>query len=281
MAGTRTITEMLSFASVEEMENQISSLRAMKPAELDAWYASQNFESQYDALYRAAAEIDKATTLEEAEAIKAEFASYFLYNENPADEELFNPYLPNEKPDYAYVCNIDGEVMIGGEIVNYNTITDVKDTHEYQLTHAIETRGVESSTNYLKGTTARHKYWAEGHYYSESRYVTVEFTAHRKNIFGWNKYACQYHVRIEPGFRMGSKYGWQEYHGFVTDYFEGADANQFSLADGQWTTKYSSHTQVGIGQVKLNSTAGIRMWVYSTGTGPEAEGLLIVAYTAK
>lgn len=278
---TRTKTEILSFASVEEMEEQIGILRIMAPEEMAGWYAVQNFESQYDALYRAAEEIDNATTLEEAEAIKTKYSPYFLYNDNPADEEPFNPYLPNEKPDYAYVCNISGEVMIGGEVVNYNTITNVADTHEYQLAHAPETRGVESKTNYLKGTTKRHKYWAEGHYYSESRYVSVEFTAHRKNIFGWNKYACQYHIKIDPTYRMGSKYGWQEYHGFVTDYFKGADADQFPLAEGTWTTKYRSHTEVGIGQVKLKTTAGIRMRVYSTGTGPEAEGLLTVAYTAK
>lgn len=278
---TRTTTEMLSFASVEEMEDQIGRLRIMTPGELSDWYAVQGFESQYDALYRAAEEIDNATTLEEAEAVKAKFTPYFLYNDNPADEEPFNPYLPNEKTDYAYVCNINGEVSIGGEVVNYNTITDVKDTHEYRLTHMPETRDVNSNINYLKGTTKRHKYWAEGHYYSESRYVSVEFTAHRKNIFGWNKYACQYHVKIDPAYRVGSKYGWQTYLGFVTDYFKGAAANQFSLADGNWTTKYASHTEVGIGQVKLNTTAVIRMWVYSTGTGPEAEGLLEIAYTAK
>ena len=74
---TRTKTEILSFASVEEMEEQIGILRIMAPEEMAGWYAVQNFESQYDALYRAAEEIDNATTLEEAEAIKTKYSPLY------------------------------------------------------------------------------------------------------------------------------------------------------------------------------------------------------------
>lgn len=91
---------MLSFGSVEEMETQISVLQQMSSDELSAWYAERDFESQYDALYRAAAEIEQAQSLDEALAIKAKFTPFF-YNENPADEEMFNPYLPNENRDHA------------------------------------------------------------------------------------------------------------------------------------------------------------------------------------
>ena len=94
-----------------------------------------------------------------------------------------NPYLPNENRDYAYVCNICGEVMIAGQIVNFNTITDIRDTHEYQITHDIITRASDpniTDTNILKRTVDKRKFWAEGRYTAENRYVQIEFTAHKK-----------------------------------------------------------------------------------------------------
>ena len=145
------------------MEAQIHTMLEMEPEELEAWYREHNFKSQYDALYEAAEAIDCAKTLAEAQSIKEQYSEYFLYNDNPGDDELFNPYLPNENPEYAYVCNIRGEVEIDGSVVNFNTLNSVEETHEYQLTHAAETRAkVEQHDNYLKGITNRHKYWAEG-----------------------------------------------------------------------------------------------------------------------
>lgn len=145
------------------MSNLVVSIRftelgAMNEEALSAWYASHNFESQGDAAYRVAGEIENAATLAEAEAIKASYAAFFLFNENPDDDESFNPYIRNENPDYAYVCNIDGEELIGGEVRHFNSITSVKDTHEYQLTHDILIRVVEQRRNYLKSTVGKHKF---------------------------------------------------------------------------------------------------------------------------
>lgn len=278
---TRASTGVLSFASVEEMQQQINALSDMTSEELSAWYASHNFESQYDAMYRVAQKFDSVSSLEEAEAIKAEYASYFLFNENPADDELFNPCLPNENPDYAYVCDINGDVRIGGEMVNFNTITDVKDTHEYQLTHKVQTRGVDQKGNYLKGTTKRHKYWAEGRYRAEDRQVQIEFTAHHKNMFGWNKYACKYHIKINADCRNAQKYGWQDYGGFITGFFDGVDRKLYTPDQGCWTTKYNSHTKVNVGRVRPKTAASIGLRIYSDGTGAEAEGYLGIGYVAQ
>ena len=277
-------TEILSFASIEEMEAQINALHLMQEEEATAWYTKHNFESQYAALYRAAAEIDSAATLEEAEAIKAKFAPYFLYNENPADEELFNPYLPNEKSDYALVCNIKGEVMIGGQVVNYNTIADVRNTHEYRITHDMITRASEpniTEQNLLKRTVGDRKFWAEGRYIAEFRTVEIEFTAHKKGWLGWNKYKTAYHIRIDETYRSASKNGWAQYSGFITGYFEGVDKKIYTASEGFWTTDYKSHTKVGVGKIKPNSGAGIVLYIYSRGTGIEGEGPLKIFYKAQ
>lgn len=69
---------ILSFSSIEEMENQIRALIEMESDDREAWYAKRNFESQYDALYRAAEEIDRAATLSDAEAIKEKYREFFF-----------------------------------------------------------------------------------------------------------------------------------------------------------------------------------------------------------
>lgn len=258
---------MLSFASLEEMEMQIEKLASMSEEEQNSWYAEHDFESQYNALYRAAAEIDNATTLEEAEASKAKFSSYFLYNENPADEELFNPYLPNENVDYALVCNIEGEVMIGGTIRNFNTITNVENTKEYQRFHEAETRDLETKTNYLKSTVGDRKFWAEGRLDS-NEVVAIEFTAHKKGIFGWNKYKTAYFVRVQR--HNGN---WES---FSPDFLYYLNSGE----NGLWTVDLKSHTLVPVGRLAQHKNATMDLYIYSRGTGEAGAGVLQLDYTS-
>lgn len=264
---TRVSTEMLSFSSIEEMEQQINDLSAMDDDALSAWYASHNFESQSDAAYRVAAEIEGAKTMAEAETIKASYASYFLFNENPEDDEPFNPYLRNENPEYAYVCNINGEVMIGGQVVNYNTINDVRNTHEYQLTHDILTRGVEQSQNYLKSTVGKHKFWAEGRFDANNDFVKVEFTAHRKGTFGWNKCKQNYHLRNG---RTSYPNTWE--------YYESIGYELISGSKDFWTGVLNPHRLKNVGRIAAGKTASFSMMVYTAGTLQGGEGRLDLYY---
>lgn len=265
---TRAATNILSFKSVEEMEAQIHTMLEMEPEELEAWYREHNFKSQYDALYEAAEAIDRAKTLAEAQSIKDQYSEYFLYNDNPADDELFNPYLPNENPEYAYVCNIRGEVAIDNSVVNFNTLNRVEDTHEYQLTHAIKTRAsVDQSKNYLKGTTKRHKYWAEGRL-DRNEVVSIEFTAHKKNIFGWNKYKTAYYVQVQSYSRT-----WESFSPDFIYYINSGNK-------GLWTRELKSHTRVPVGRLAFHKTSTMDLYIYSRGTGKNGAGILKLDFTS-
>lgn len=255
---------MLSFDSIETMEQQIADLARMQPEEQAAWYAERNFESQYQALYRAAEEIEKASNFAEAEAIKAKYTPYFLYNDNPADEEMFNPYLPNEHPAYAYVCNIDGEVSIGGNAVNFNTLKKAEETHEYQLAHAKDTRGVESAQNYLKSTVGDRKFWAEAGLYGTdfaNRIVKIEFTSHKKTLLGWNKYATAYFIKVLR-YSMWARHEAYFYSTFIQN------------PNGAWTNEYNSHTLLEVGKPEPYILADMDLYIYSRGTGEAGAGLL-------
>lgn len=264
---TRVQPNILSFSSIEEMENQIRALIEMESDDREAWYAERNFESQYDALYRAAEEIDRAATLSDAEAIKEKYREFFLYNDNPEDEELFNPYLPNEKSSYAYVCNIRGEVQIGNEIHNFNTITDVRNTKEFQRFHEVETRGVETHSNYLKSTVGKSKFWAEGRL-DGNEVVAIEFTAHKKGLFGWNKYKTAYYVRVQRYSRT-----WESFSPDFMYYIN-------SGTNGLWTRELKSHTLVPVGRLAYHQTATMDSYIYSRGTGEAGAGVLRLNYTS-
>lgn len=266
--ATRAATNILSFKSVEEMEAQIHTMLEMEPEELEAWYREHNFKSQYDALYEAAEAIDRAKTLAEAQSIKEQYSEYFLYNDNPGDDELFNPYLPNENPEYAYVCNIRGEVEIDGSVVNFNTLNSVEETHEYQLTHAAETRAkVEQHDNYLKGITNRHKYWAEGRL-DKNEVVSIEFTAHKHNIFGWNKYKTAYYVQVQRYSRT-----WESFSPDFIYYINSGNK-------GLWTRELKSHTRLPVGRLAFHKTSTMDLYIYSRGTGKDGAGILKLKFTS-
>ena len=146
-SNTRSVN-LLSFNSEEEMKAQAESLRLMDEESRVQWYNDHNFESQHTAMYRIIEEFEQAQSYEEALQMKEVYSQYFLFNNDPSEEELFNPYLPTSKSEYAFVCNIEGNVIINGEVVNYNTISNVCETAEYKLTHR-DTRIVEEQLNYL------------------------------------------------------------------------------------------------------------------------------------
>lgn len=261
---------MLSFVSLDAMKQQINTLSSMESRELDAWYAAKNFESQGDAAYRVAEEIENAASLAEAEAIKAKYASFFLFNDNPSDEELFNPFIPNENPDYTSVCNINGEVMIGGQVVNFNTITDVKDTHEYQLTHRAITRADDNNyerDNVLKRTVGKHKFWAEGRYEPKDDFVKVEFTAHHKGTFGWNKCKQKFHLRQG---RTPFPQSWE--------YLSSIGQEVMYGKKDFWTDLLNPHRLKDVGRIAIGKTASMDMLIYSAGTGQGGEGRLLLIF---
>lgn len=257
---------MLSFASVSEMEEQIRDLIEMNQEGLNAWYEDRGFESQYVALYKASEGIENATTLAEAEAVKDKYSEYFLYNDNPADEDLYNPYLPNENSSYAYVCNIRGEVRIGGVVKNFNTIKRAEDTEEYKLLHNT-TRGVVTDTNYLKSTVGDRKFWAEANK-DVNDFVTLKLTAHKKTLFGWNKYKTMYFIRVD---RIVSN--WEGFSDVFLYYFNSGEA-------GLWTNELPSGSGILIGRVKYQKTATMNLYVYSRGTGEEGAGTLKIKYAS-
>lgn len=258
---------LLSFSSEEEMRNQVELLRTMDETSRKNWYNSHNFESQYDAMFRVIDELEQASSYEEAMQIKEAYSQYFLFNDNPSEEELFNPYLPTTRSEYAFVCNIEGNVIINGEVVNYNTISNVCETAEYDLTHR-DTRIVDEQINYLYSEVGDRKFWAEGRL-SSTEVVGIEFTARKKvAVLGWVKYRTVYSVSGNI-----KNNNWESFSPSFQYYFDlgGREMLTQELACG---------TIVEVGRLAFRKTATMTLFIFSRGTGEEGMGALNLAYTS-
>ena len=192
--------EMLSFASAEEMQETIDKLVSMGEEELVAWYkqAGSSFTSQ-EILYREA--INDLTLLqnfEEADAFKAKYIPYLMFNDDPADEELYDPWLPNEDfPGLSYVANKNGDVRIAGKVVNLNRHKTVKELAVYKVRAEYQksgmTRATTISDNYLFVEENKRRMWVEG--VTSGANYGISVRAQLKNLFGWNKYKADWSFR--------------------------------------------------------------------------------------
>lgn len=265
-SNTRSVN-LLSFNSEEEMKAQAESLRLMDEESRVQWYNDHNFESQHTAMYRIIEEFEQAQSYEEALQMKEVYSQYFLFNNDPSEEELFNPYLPTSKSEYAFVCNIEGNVIINGEVVNYNTISNVCETAEYKLTHR-DTRIVEEQLNYLYSEVGDRKFWAEGRL-SSTEVVGIEFTARKKvAVLGWVKYRTVYSVSGNI-----KNNNWESFSPDFQYYFDlgGRELLTQELACG---------TIVEVGRLAFRKTATMTLFIFSRGTGEEGMGALNLAYTS-
>ena len=212
---TRSVTDaMLSFGSEEEMFDRIQQLKNMDEAEMAAWYESQcpDFLSQYDFMWQIVEELDNAASMDEVRAIQAGCQGKMLFNTNPEDEDI-SPYIPSSHRGTEFVCNSEGNVLIGGEVCNYNDLTYYEQTSDYRSTHPqIQTRA--ANKQWLAGRKAEtkdRKFWVEAYLNTITEGVELKLAAHKKGMFGWNQYKTAYSIRMEQFTN------WQEIGVFAAD----------------------------------------------------------------
>lgn len=202
---------MLSFASVEEMEQTIYELLFMDEAELESWYLSRDseFVSQQSVYSNAIDELEEIDTIEEAEIFKDKYRDIFIWNDDPRYDELYNPYLPSEDLlGYSYVINPAGNVLINGEINNFNIHKEVQTTEFFAkftrdeilsesdiLTRASTKEVEEDKVNYIKIRVGAKKFMAEPVRQTPNTYVWLKLSAHKHSVLGWNKYQTNYYLQ--------------------------------------------------------------------------------------
>lgn len=187
---------MLAFGSMQEAEIAIDQLLRMSSKERRNWYESKDpqFISQEEIFQIAIDEQELLKDFEQANLFRAKYEPIFMFNDDPADEELYNPYIPSDMFGFNHICNKDGNVMIAGEVKNFNNLTSVKETFYYQKEQEVGTKAdIEESLNSLYIRHDKRKMWASSHRYMMNVYVLLR--AHKKNVFGWNQYRTEYYFK--------------------------------------------------------------------------------------
>lgn len=195
---------MLTFKSEQEMKETIASLLVMNETELVNWYKKNNpdFISQ-EMLYREAInDLTLINNFEEAEVFKSKYSPYLMFNDDPADEELYDPWLPNEDfPGLSYVANKDGNVEVAGEILNLNRHTAVDQITAYKMRkefkNSTSTRAFENVMNYMFVEKNKRRMWVESG--RDRGYAVIFVRAQLKNWLGWNKYQADWTLQLPSG----------------------------------------------------------------------------------
>lgn len=183
--------EMLSFDSEEQMFAVINRLKLMSDEEQQHYYGQ--FVSQSEFFWNVVDEINAAESLDQVKAIHSKYKELLIFNDNEADNDI-SPYIPTSHNGTELVCNKYGNVIIGGEIVNYNDISSYEQTWFYRIANIEQTR----TLIWVKGVFAqadKRKFWAEAYYNTDTGWIELKLAAHKKSMFGWNQYKTSYYLK--------------------------------------------------------------------------------------
>jgi len=194
---------MLSFNSTEEMDETIAKLILLSEDELTAWYKNANpdFTSQ-EMIYRNAVDdLNLLENFDEANSFKAKYSPYLLFNNDPADDELYNPYLPSfDFHGLSYVVNKNGDILISGKIVNFNkNVSSVKELEIYKIKmenrNSVQTKSAPYFLNsmYVEKNSRRVLVYAVR---QNNVDVGVKVYAELKNWLGWHSYKADWFYEL-------------------------------------------------------------------------------------
>lgn len=253
---TRSSGSMLSFSSEDEMFEQIQLLKLMTEDEQDAWYKkhANAFVSQQKFMWQIVEELDNASSMETVREIQAKYAGQMLFNTNPDDEDIA-PYIPSNYKGTEFVCDKNGNVLIAGKVRNYNNLTSYEQTSDYLFNHQPQTRAREKLAG-VYAQDGKRKFWSEAYLNTVTGGIEIRLAAHKKNMFGWNKYKTSYGIRIIEFSN------WAEITSFSADILN-ARPNYYVTAD----VKSGLYYPFVRGRSNPSKVAKFLIKVYSRGVG--------------
>lgn len=270
-ATTVTVRDgKLCFANEAAIEKTLSMLLGKDEQALAAWYDSLGFVSQEMAREAALEEFRSMSSLDEYPAFKAKYQGRFLFNDN-LEEEDYQPYVAANRFAYEMILNADGDVIVGGQTVNYN-YDSFEQTMYYRVAQAAGNGDVttritqETKTNQVFIKTKKKKCWAWAYLVNDIVYIQV--TAQKKNLFGWNDYKADYYFTFaNRDYRETLAQNWK--------YINSALAGEM-IGQGNWTGRVSCNWKTEWGRKADMSQLSIAdLTVMSSGTQPSSGWLHI------
>lgn len=205
--------ETLQFRDQAAFERIKSKLMFASDQERLAFADSLGFQSLFTILNKADQELDKivneCSSVEEFSTLynqyKSKYASLFAFN-TPDSEELF-PYLLLEDPIEAYYTGVGKNVIVGNREISNEYVSSVQSYNQtaHNIVLAEETAVNDGGVRYdkrkvglhMRGSHEKDNLDPYGVIYRD--FVYANFTAQKKNMFGWVRYSTEYNAIFNLG----------------------------------------------------------------------------------
>lgn len=154
-------TKTLEFKDYEDFSKTFMDLISMNEDDREQWFADKtDFVSQAQAANTVSLQLIKCKTIEEIINLRDQYTDLFVFNNDIASDD----YTPHPKADelgYSMIVNAYGNVIIGGKVVNFNSITSYDQSWIGKIEKQAATKGQEKRTNYVHIWTDSRKMWVE------------------------------------------------------------------------------------------------------------------------
>lgn len=237
--GMLVFKDKLIYESIERKLNGVST--SDKISFLD----SIGFKSQLYIMNEADQELESLCANENADVFnrgykefKRKYEKLFMFNN--IDNADLSPYCRLEQLDLSLFANNEGLFMIGDSLVkcdSFDTFSDFSSKVSYvMLDSDVSTRAQELNRAHVQVSKRK-----VGMYLSRSgSSIKANFTAQKKNIFGWVRYSTKY------SYKVNVKSG--VYH---------HNTNPFSSTAPIWVIKPGSYIECETAELSGNVTATI------------------------
>ncbi|MDR2969693.1 MAG: DUF4848 domain-containing protein [Tannerellaceae bacterium] len=165
---------------------------------------------------------------------RKKYDEVFMFNET--DDEDLSAYSKIINAENRYFANEDGLFYIGDSLVRTPFFNNVA---EY-LGLTVATRGEVSTLSSINHAFSRQKTRKVGLYISiNGERININFTAQKKGIFGWIRYATQYHAKFQ--LNGGFQFYETAYFGFPFERYVDKDNVKFQIDTKELSGDFSVH----------------------------------------
>lgn len=211
-AGTRVSngeSQVLKFKDESVYEQTVAKIRKMSIPETLTFFEELGFDGAYTQLKNAENELDSLFDIEDdAEFVKAitsykqKYTNKFVFNED--DIYDLSPYLPYSDADMELVGNLQGQVMIGNQIVKAQNYQP--DYKENELSFTTPSTAAEIRLSYrpygessLMIKEGKYQSTVQLGYDANGGSLAIQLTSQKKKKLWKRRHECDYTLDITIG----------------------------------------------------------------------------------
>lgn len=243
--------QLLRFKDNQVYEEILQKVSAMSDKERIAFFDSLSFKPQMIIMQEADAELrnicESTKVLAVAEKqyseFKQKYGKVFLFNDS--DTSDLSPYSRLVFPSNEFFANVKGQFMIGDSLIENAKFQLFSE--RLKQTQYVMTRGISNNDAVNDAYSHQDDRKVGLRLYMEGQYIMANFTAQKKNWFGWVRYSTVYSVELLVR-GAGFEFAQGDVLGMYPSYIN-MDGRPFSIntreRDGNYTTRFGRKVNTG------------------------------------